>query len=767
MMRADVSRRMPPWRGPLWRSALPLLALLAAVHAGPAVAEIDYDSRRAASVRRCDDMQYRGRAEEARTCYRALLTDANTLVRAEAAFMLRDMRLANDTFRAAIAEDSKSVVGRLRWGKLFIALGNNEQAALLYQEALAIDPKDIGTRLAMASLGVEQFEGDAEEQTRALLSENGNLIQAQLLLAGLEVESGRFDDAVKAAQRALQLTQQQNFPPIEAHTMLAAIEVIRHRDPGEWTRAALAYNPRYGEMFETLAYFEQMRRRYVEADAWLAQAVKVQPDLWSARTQYAVNLMRLGRLEEARPHLVAVYEATQPFTDNVTVNTLRLLDSLEKFDMIKATSPDMHLQLAKTESASLGPYVEKITRDAVTSFSRRYGYQPTAPITVEMYPNSADFAVRVAGLPGIGLLGVTFGHLVAMDSPSGRQTGDFHWGSVLWHELAHVFTLSVTKNRVPRWLSEGLSVYEEWTSGPTPGVAMNPKLLDVFKDGKLLPITTLDNGFMRPTYDGQIQISYDQAGLVCLFAAERFGFPRVVEFLKAFNDDSMTTETAVRNVFRIAPEDFDKEFQAFVSKRFSAYLTDPKRWKELMTKAHAMADAKSWNAARESAQAAIEMLPEFVAGGSAYEVLALAEEGLGKTDAAIAALLAWRKAGGWDPVAMRKLGALLQAANRKTEATEVLASVNYADPLAIDGHDRLGQLLLEQNRAADALREYRVLLALQPLDTASANYGMARSFRQSGDNAQARRYLLESLDTAPNFRPAQKLLLEMTGDRRP
>jgi tetratricopeptide (TPR) repeat protein len=765
MVRAELSHRMPP-RG-LWRRALPLLALWAAVHAGTAVAAIDYDSRRAASLRRCDDPMHRGRVEEARTCYRALLRDTNALVRAEAAFVLRDMRTANDTFRAALAADAQSVVARLRWGKLYIELGNNEQAAALYSEALAIDPKDVGTRLAMAELGVRQFEGDAEEQTRKLLEENGNLIHAQLLLAGLEIESGRYDDAIKVAQRALQLTQQQGYPPLEAHTMLAAIEVIRNRDPGEWTRAALAYNPRYGEMFEQLARFELMRRRYVEADAWLAQAVKVQPDLWSARTQYAVNLMRLGRIEEARPHLVAVYEATQPFTDNVTVNTLRLLDSLEKFDMVKASSPDMHLQLAKTESATLGPYVEKLTRDAINTFSRRYGYQPTAPITVEMYPNSADFAVRVAGLPGIGLLGVTFGHLVAMDSPSGRQTGDFHWGSVLWHEMAHVFTLSVTKNRVPRWLSEGLSVYEEWTTGPTPGVAMNPKLLDLFKEGKLLPVTTLDNGFMRPTYDGQIQISYDQAGLVCLFAAERFGFPKVVEFLKAFNDDSMTTAAAVNSVFRVTPEDFDKEFNAYLSKRFSAYLADPKRWKDLMSRAHAMEQAKSWNAAREAAQAAIEMLPEFIAGGSAYEVLVAAEEGLAKPEAAIAALLAWRKAGGWDPVAMRKLGALLQTANRKAEATEVLASVNYADPLAIDGHDRLGQLLLEQNKNADALREYRVLLALKPLDTASANFGMARSYRQTGDNAQARRFLLESLDTAPNFRPAQKLLLEMTGDRRP
>jgi tetratricopeptide (TPR) repeat protein len=295
---------------------------------------------------------------------------------------------------------------------------------------------------------------------------------------------------------------------------------------------------------------------------------------------------------------------------------------------------------------------------------------------------------------------------------------------------------------------------------------MNPKVLDMFKEGKLLPVSTLDNGFMRPTYEGQVQISYDQAGLICLYAEQRWGFPKVVEFLKAFNDESMTTESAVRSVFRVAPEEFDKDFQRFMNERFAKYLTEPRRWKELMTKAHQALDTKSWNVARESAQAAIEMLPEFVAEGSAYEVLAAAEEGLGKNDAALATLLAWRKAGGWEPPATRKLGALLLAANRNTEATAVLASVNYVDPLTVDGHDRLGQLLLEQNRGADALREYKVLLALQPLDTAAANYGLARSYRQTGDNVRARRYLLESLDTAPNFRPAQKLLLEMTGDRR-
>ncbi|MEO6080097.1 MAG: tetratricopeptide repeat protein [Steroidobacteraceae bacterium] len=748
-----------------WLRAAPVLALWLAIHAGQAAAvDIDYDARRSAALRRCDEPQHHGRVEEARDCYRPLLRDASSLVRAEAAFALGDLRTANDLFKVAVAEDPRGALQRVRWGRMYMEVGQSAEAAGLFQEALQIDPKDAGARLALVSLGVEQFEGDAVEETNKLLAEHANLVEAQLLASRLELERGRIEAATQAAQRALQLTQQQKHPPLEAQTLLAAIEVVRKRDPGEWTRAVLAYNPRYGKLFETLGRTEIMRRRYVEADGWLQQAVKVQPDLWSAQREVGLNLMRLGRIAEARPHLETAYEG-DPFSAT-TVNTLTLLDSLAKFDVVKVATPAMNLQLHKTESATLGPYVEQLAAQAITTFSRRYGYQPSGPVTVEIYPDHDDFAVRTAGLPGIGLLGVTFGDLVAMDSPSGRKTGDFHWGSVLWHELAHVFTLSVTKNRVPRWLSEGLSVLEEWTTGPTPGVMVNPKVLDMFKEGKLLPVVGLDNGFMRPTYEGQVQISYDQAGLVCLFAEQRWGFPRLVEFLRAFNDESATTDSAVRSVFKVTPEDFDKEFQRFVRERFSKYLADPERLTALMRRAHSMLEARNWNAAREAAQAAIEVLPELTVEGNAYEVLAAAEEAAGKPDAAITALQSWRKAGGWNPDGLRKLAALLQAAKRNAEAAEVLVAVNYADPLAIDGHDRLGQLLLEQNRGADALREYRVLLALHPLDTAAANFGMARAYRQTGDNSRARRHLLESLDTAPNYRPAQKLLLEMTGDRK-
>ena len=760
MRSPDRNWRIGGWRHAGVAAALLALSAPAAVHAS----DIDYDSARSPALRSCDEALHHGRSADAQACFRPLLRDGDALTRAEAAFALDDLRTANDLFRAAVDAQPRATRPRVRWGRMYLFAGQYADAVRLFQEALEIDGNDVGAQLAMARVAAERFDGDVTEELEKLLAANANLTEAHLINARVAIEGGRYDEAVRAAMRARELATQQQQPPLEALTLLAAIEVTRNRDPEAAIGEALAYNPRYGTLFETLGHFEVMRRRYVEADGWLQRAARVEPQLWSARRELGLNLMRLGRIEEARGHLTASYEG-DPF-NATTVNTLRLLDSLANFDVVQVAAPPMNLQLHKQEAATLGPYVQQIARESIATFSRNYGYTLTGPVTVEVYPDHDDFAVRTAGLPGIGLLGVTFGHLVAMDSPSGRKSGDFHWGSVLWHEMAHVFTLSITGNRVPRWLSEGLSVYEEWTSGPTPGVAMNPRLLDAFAEGKFLPIATLDDGFMRPTYEGQVQISYDQAGLICYFAAGEWGFPKVVEFLRAFRED-ISTSDGIRKAFGIEPAEFDKRFQTWMKQRFGAYLADAKRWKDLMSRAHTMLEAHNWSAARDAAQAAIIMLPEYTASGSAYVVLAQAEEGAGNASAAIAAWQAWQKAGGWDPAGLRKLGELLAGAGRDAEATAVLAAVNYVDPYTVADHDRLGRLLIAGGEGAKALREYEVLLALQPLDTAAANFGLARAYQLTGDQPRARRHLLQSLETAPNYRPAQRMLLELTGDRTP
>ena len=62
---------------------------------------------------------------------------------------------------------------------------------------------------------------------------------------------------------------------------------------------------------------------------------------------------------------------------------------------------------------------------------------------------------------------------------------------------------------------------------------------------------------------------------------------------------------------------------------------------------------------------------------------------------------------------------------------------------------------------AGAIREYSAVLALNPLDKASAQYNLARAYFAAGQRDKASEHVLAALEIAPSYRPAQKLLLQL------
>ena len=760
------------------RAACGAVLLLGLTLGAPVLAQqgIEYDPQRSAQLRPCDDAQNRGRIEQARTCYtRAFSSTTDLLTQAEAMWALNDVKRANSLFQEANRINKQSARLRVRWGRLFLSTHQLDKALALFQEAAKLDPKDAQARLGMAKVMAEQYQGEARPMLDQALSLNSDLPEAQLLSARMYLEEGQFEAADKALDRAERLVDQQKLAPLDVLALRAMLDVSqRGTARPQWLERALAYNPRYGGIYADLAQFEVTRRKYKEAKVLLQKAVQVQPDLWSAHAELGANLLRLGEVDEAREALKLAYSG-DPFSAT-TVNTLRLLDRTDEFTTIssKFAVPklsgsgelpvELKIRLDKKEAVALKPYVEQLSRDSVLAFSRRYGFEPKEPITVELYPNHDDFAVRVAALPGIGLLGVTFGYLLAMDSPSGRATGEFHWGSTLWHEMAHVFTLEATDHRVPRWLSEGISVFEEWRTGPTPGVAVTPDVIGAFKKDKFLPVADLDSGFIRPKYPNQIQVSYMQAGLICLFIEQRWGFDKVVALLKQFTRDT-TTKDAVEATFKMSSADFDRQFNLFVSERYSKILPRIEDWQKSYETADQAIDAGKWSEAIEPARKTIDVYPEYTGPGSAYLLLAQAQDKLNQRPAAIATLMEYRKAGGWDPDALRELSGWLEAANRNDENVSVLMALNYSDPLNPGHHAKLGERLLATGKADQSLREFQVQLALESADPAMANFGVARALRALGDNPGSRRYLLDALSTAPHYKPAQELLLKMIQER--
>jgi tetratricopeptide (TPR) repeat protein len=481
------------------------------------------------------------------------------------------------------------------------------------------------------------------------------------------------------------------------------------------------------------------------------------PDLYKARAELGLNLMRLGRDDEARQNLEACYKAGDTYPS--VGNPLRLLDTDKNFRFFKTDGTI--LKLNEKEAELLRPYVQAEIERAIATYERKYKMRLDRPVQIEVYPNHEDFAVRVLGMPGMGALGVTFVNVVAIDSPSGRKPGEYHWASTLWHEVSHVFTLAATNQRMPRWFTEGMAVYEETATSPEWGDRMSPPVILAIRERKLLPIAQLDRGFVHPAFPEQVIVSYFQAGRVCNFIERKWGFQKLLDMIHAFAAVKTTPEV-IREQLGISPEEFDKQFQSWIEAETKPTVEGFEAWKKGLARIAELVKAERHDDVIREAPAVRDLYREFVEAGNLYEVLADAYLAKGDKARAAAELERYEHAGGRSPAALKQLATLLEGMGRTQEAAETLNRLNDIYPGDEELHRRLGELYLAQGNAVGALRESSALVAMKPLDQAASRYALARAYRLAKRPDEAKEQVLMSLEAAPGYRPAQKLLLELS-----
>ena len=111
---------------------------------------------------------------------------------------------------------------------------------------------------------------------------------------------------------------------------------------------------------------------------------------------------------------------------------------------------------------------------------------------------------------------------------------------------------------------------------------------------------------------------------------------------------------------------------------------------------------------------------------------------------------------------LKRLATLEGSAGRQAEAAATLARLNYIYPVKNEElHRRLGDLLYAQKQYEGAIREYIAVVASNPIDKAGAEFHLAQAYLAAGQKDKAQESVLAALETAPGYRPAQKLLLEL------
>ena len=731
----------------------------------------------------------RGRTAEARRLLEPVVAaaarsdDGEVLGRAaRAAYRLGRYEQANTLFRDAAALIGDDAALQITWGELFLDKQNRAEAVRSFRAALQSDRRNAAAFAGLARAFADESGATARELVARALSLNPSLVPAFLVLADLALDEDHRDEARTAVEQALAV----NPSSLEALSRKAAIALLEDRtaDFDTLVAAVLAINPRYGDVYR-LAGAQAARHYRFDAAASLARkALEVEPGNVRASADLGVHLLRTGDEPGARVALDTAFRA-DPY-DVVTYNLLGLLDNLERFE----TSEDgvVTLRLHPDEAPVLREHALRLARKALDTLAARYGHTVDGRVLVEIFPKHDDFAVRNVGLPGmVGALGACFGRVVTLDSPRARPPGTFNWQATLWHEMAHVITLQMSNNRIPRWLTEGISVFEEQRARPEWGREMELRFADALERGEIIPLADLNRGFMSGE---TIALAYYEAALLVDHLVMTRGEPALQALVRAFAD-GVSVDDAMRRAVGPTLAEMEPEFVASVTERFAAVLEarrgpedirltarTPRETIEALAaeypgnvdlqmrlgEVHAAAGEVS--AAYDAWERAAYLLPSLVGDDSPLGRIANLASSRGDTARAIDALERLLTRDDTNIEAARRLASLIDPSREPARAARAWARVAELDPFDATASAALGRHALDTSAPDVAARWFRAALAAGPVDKAAAYCDLAESYLAVGAAPQAKRQVLAALEVAPSYARAQDLLLTLVDGGR-
>jgi tetratricopeptide (TPR) repeat protein len=523
--------------------------------------------------------------------------------------------------------------------------------------------------------------------------------------------------------------------------------------------------------------------RFAEGSAFQRQALKFDANYLPARIQLAQDLLRLGNEDEGWQLAEEVHQ--RDGYDVTAYNLVGLRETLGQFQTV--TNQDFILRMSRHEAAIYGDRALELLQRAQKRLSEKYGLAPAPPTIVEIFPEQKDFAVRTFGMPdNPGFLGVCFGHVVTANSPASQTAHPANWQAVLWHEFCHVLTLQLTRNKMPRWLSEGISVYEEFQENPTWGQAMTPRYREMILGDDLTPVGKLSAAFLSPKSDLHLQFAYYESSLVVEYLVQRFGFESLKQILRDLGEGADVNVAIAAHTEPI--DDFEKDFAAFARERAERLAPglDWKRFKpinpdsgaaslaELVEKnptnfwaltdyARKLVAEKKWEQAKAPLKKLLDSYPGYTGVNNAYFLLAAAHRGLNETneEREILSKLAALDADG--TATFQRLMELNETAKDWAGVAQNAERFLAVNPLLPQPYRCLARANEELSKTNAAIQSYHQLLLLDPPDPAEVHFRLARLLRQCGDPA-AKRHALQALEEAPRYREAHRLLLEMNHD---
>ncbi len=660
--------------------------------------------------------------------------------------------------------------------QLAINKGDAALAAEIMQPAAEQFPDNPDVLFLLAESIASASAPETSALFQQILSINPNYAKALLKLAERQIDA---EDYVAATDTLARIHEINPWHPV-AHALQAVIHHLQNQ-PVEEARSrsrALAFSDASPVVDHVIGEKLSRKYRFSEGAAYQQLAMSVDPTFVPAKTQLSQDLLRLGE-DEAGWSMAEAAQKQDTYSTSL-YNLMQLKDSLDEFRTL--TSKRFIIRMSRLEATVYGSRVEALLNRAFETLSERYGYTPSEPIVVEIFDRPDDFAVRTFGMPDVaGFLGACFGKLITANSPASQRNSPSNWESVLWHEFCHVITLQMTDNRIPRWLSEGISVYEERRTDLRGGQSMTPGFRERITTGNVTPVSQLSSAFLRAESGEDLNFAYYESSMVVQFIVEQHGFESLVLILNDLQDGFVINDALERRAGGLA--ELDAAFAEYLTGLANSYAQDvefaietdgetrpdlkalqqnPNHYTAGLSAAADLIRAGELDSAETKLRELIKLFPEDSSAGGARRILAEIYKKQQKSDQQATVLSEHLQRSGDDLNAALELLSLQVTAEQWPQALATGQLVMAIDPLQ---PDVLRQVLKVATSIKDdnlAVNVLKGLLELQPADSARTHFLIARIL-QSQDAEQSRRHVLLALEQAPRYRAAHKLLLDLTG----
>ncbi len=442
-------------------------------------------------------------------------------------------------------------------------------------EALKLAPHRADANVLLARVKLEEALdfAAAEKLVQGALAVNPKHTGAYAVRAGIALRDADMGAANAAIDGGLAIDPND----LELLSIRAAARFLADDKPGfeAAKREVFARNKEYSRAYAIIGDFAEWEHRYEDIVAMMKEAVALDPKDNKAWAELGLTQTRAGNEAEGVKSLELAWKGDH---FNVRVyNTLEMLYGRWVPQLYQGAQESIfNVRYPKDEKPVLERYVPRMLGEAWGAMKIHYMFAPAVPVAVEMYLDREHFSVRTSGLPNIGIEGVCFGHVVAAMSPKSEP---FNWGNVLWHELAHVFAIQLSKYHVPRWFTEGLSEYETMIRRPEWQRELDPELYLALKGNRLPGALGMNAAFTHAEGDLDVTVAYYAASQMLAFTADQFGFPKITRALQLWGEGK-TTPVVIQDAFGVSPAEYDARFRAWALGRLARYdgqyLFDPR-----------------------------------------------------------------------------------------------------------------------------------------------------------------------------------------------